>query len=283
MSCTDFVDRVETIACRVEDLLSERLGDVLHSLRALVRQREEVERACQARGSKEGRAAVRTTAVRRVLHRLLQWIRAVPVVGFNSQRYDLNVLKSPLMRRLVRVDAVVDGGGGDDDGDDATSCFDSDSGNCDNGEAGDDDDDGGDDGDGPLRFVVKRSNALTVVETRRLRFLDITNFIAPGFSYERYLKAYGCELTKGYFPYEWMDSLEKLRCTSLPPQEAFYSQLKGTGLTDEEYALYNSTPCVQTSALPRRTPDNVDSPNNQRTAKPGSVIPSFSMSIPLFS
>ena len=237
----DFVDRLETIACRVEDLLSERLDGVLHSLRVLVRQREEVERMCQARGSKEGRAAVRTTAVRRVLHRLLQWIRAVPVVGFNSQRYDLNVLKSPLMRRLVRVDAVVDGGGGgdddgDDDGDDATTRFELDSGNCDNSEAGDDDDDG-DDGDGALRFVVKRSNALTVVETRRLRFLDITNFIAPGFSYERYLKAYGCELTKGYFPYEWMDSLEKLRCTSLPPQEVFYSRLKGTGLTDEEYAL----------------------------------------------
>ena len=93
------------------------------------------------------------------------------------------------------------------------------------------------DDDGLLRFVVKRSNALTVVETRRLRFLDITNFIAPRFSYERYLKAYGCELTKGDFPYEWMDSLEKLRCTSLSPQEAFYSRLKGTGLTDEEYAL----------------------------------------------
>ena len=94
---------------------------------------------------------VMTTAVRRVLHRLLQWIRAVPVVGFNSQRYDLNVLKSPQMRCLVRVDAVGDGGGGgDDDGDDATSCFDSDSGNCDSGEAGDDDD--GDDGDGPPSF-----------------------------------------------------------------------------------------------------------------------------------
>ena len=36
----DFVDRLETIACRVEDLLSERLGGVLHSLQALVRQRE---------------------------------------------------------------------------------------------------------------------------------------------------------------------------------------------------------------------------------------------------
>ena len=40
----DFVGRLETIACRVEDLLSERLDGVLHSLRVLVRQREEVER-----------------------------------------------------------------------------------------------------------------------------------------------------------------------------------------------------------------------------------------------
>ena len=47
--------------------------------------------------------------VRRVLHKLLQWIRVVPVVGFNSQCYDLNVLKSLLMRRLVGADAVEDG------------------------------------------------------------------------------------------------------------------------------------------------------------------------------
>ena len=36
----DFADKLETIACRVEDFLSERLGGVLHSLLALVRQRE---------------------------------------------------------------------------------------------------------------------------------------------------------------------------------------------------------------------------------------------------
>ena len=47
--------------------------------------------------------------MRRVLHKLLQWIRVVPVVGFNSQCYDLNVLKSLLMRRLVGADAVEDG------------------------------------------------------------------------------------------------------------------------------------------------------------------------------
>ena len=79
----DFVDKLETIGCRVEDLLSERLGGVLHSLQTLVRQREKVERASRARGSKESRAAVRTMTVRRVLHQLLQWIRTVLLWSLN--------------------------------------------------------------------------------------------------------------------------------------------------------------------------------------------------------
>ena len=35
-----------------------------------------------------------------------------------------------------------------------------------------------------------------------------------------------------------MNSLKKLKCTSFFPQEAFHSQLKGTHVTDEEYALH---------------------------------------------
>ena len=90
------------------------------------------------------------------------------VIRFNSHSYDLNVLKSPLMRHLVCLDAVGDGGGGDgdvadggdDNSDSASSCLESDSGDSDNSEA-----DGDDDYEGPLRFVVKRSNALIVAET----------------------------------------------------------------------------------------------------------------------
>ena len=84
----NFVDKLETIACRVEDLLSERLGWCFAWSASLAKtEREEVERACQTRGSKEDRAAVRTMVARRVLQQLLQWIRVVQVVGFNSQRY----------------------------------------------------------------------------------------------------------------------------------------------------------------------------------------------------
>ena len=106
----DFVNKLEIIACCVEDLLSRRLDGVLRSLRSVVRHREETERACQTHGSREGSAAVKTMAVRCVLHQLLLWIRAVPIVGLNSQLYNLNVLKSPLMRRLVCVDAGEEGG-----------------------------------------------------------------------------------------------------------------------------------------------------------------------------
>ena len=62
------------------------------------------------------------------------------------------------------------------------------------------------------------------------------SYIAPGFSYDKYLKAYGCEVAKGHFPYEYMDRLERLDDTALPPKEAFFSRLKNEGISDEDYA-----------------------------------------------
>ena len=41
---------------------------------------------------------------------------------------------------------------------------------------------------------------------------------------------------KGVYPYEYMDSLEKLKETTLPPKEAFYLRLKDGGISDEDYA-----------------------------------------------
>ena len=41
---------------------------------------------------------------------------------------------------------------------------------------------------------------------------------------------------KGVYPYEYMDSLEKLKETKLPPKEAFYSRLNDEDISDENYA-----------------------------------------------
>ena len=42
-------------------------------------------------------------------------------------------------------------------------------------------------------------------------------------------------LRKGVYPYDYVDCMNKLDETSLPPIEAFYSKLTGEGITDEDY------------------------------------------------
>ncbi|KAK3733628.1 hypothetical protein RRG08_063298 [Elysia crispata] len=66
------------------------------------------------------------------------------------------------------------------------------------------------------------------ISTPKLKFFDITNFIAPGFSYAKYLAAY--DEQKYFFP-----SLEKFDETSLSPREAFHSSLRKTDLSQENY------------------------------------------------
>ena len=86
-----------------------------------------------------------------------------------------------------------------------------------------------------VKFVIKRNNNHMCLKTERLKFLDITNYLAPGFNYDAFIKAYECSQAKGYFPYEWVDSLEKLDCSELPPPEAFYSTLLQSEIMDEQY------------------------------------------------
>jgi hypothetical protein len=42
-----------------------------------------------------------------------------------------------------------------------------------------------------IKYTVKRNNVMCI-KTEALKFLDITNYMAPGFSYSQFLKAYGC-------------------------------------------------------------------------------------------
>ena len=79
--------------------------------------------------------------------------------------------------------------------------------------------------------VAKNGSKIMFILTDRLRFLDIINYLGPGTSYERWVKAYDCKTTKSWLPYEWFDSAEKLDYPGLPEYEAWYSKLK------KEYVL----------------------------------------------
>lgn len=73
------------------------------------------------------------------------------------------------------------------------------------------------------------------LKTDFLKLLGISNYVAPGFSYDQFVRAYECEQTKGFFPHEWVDGLDKLNETSLPLHAAFYSSLKNANITEQEY------------------------------------------------
>ena len=88
------------------------------------------------------------------------------------------------------------------------------------------------------KFVVKKANAYASLTTDRFKFLDVTQYLAPGNSYSSFLKSFQVSEDKGYFPYEWMDSLEKLNQPSLPSYVNFYSTLKKANVLELEYQAW---------------------------------------------
>ena len=86
-----------------------------------------------------------------------------------------------------------------------------------------------------LKFLVKNMNQYECVSTDKLKFLDIMSFIAPGFSYAKYLAAFEVEEQKGPFPYEYVTNLQRLDLPILPPKEAFFSSLRNEHILEEDY------------------------------------------------
>ena len=74
------------------------------------------------------------------------------------------------------------------------------------------------------------------IKTERLKFVDISNYLAPGYSYDQFLKAYECTAQKGFFPYEWFDDVAKLDYETLPAHDDFFSALRNKNISADEYS-----------------------------------------------
>ena len=135
--------------------------------------------------------------------KLQTWLHQLPTLGFNSSKYDLNTIKRFFVPLLIRNSDA-----------EHASCF-----------------------------AINHQNSFMCLSTDKLKFLDLVNYLAPGVSYDKYLKAYGYDLQKGRFPYEYTNDLVKLDDRALPPQDAFYSRLKNEGISDEDYALCHAAWC----------------------------------------
>ncbi|XP_019633364.1 PREDICTED: uncharacterized protein LOC109476787 [Branchiostoma belcheri] len=143
-------------------------------------------------GESDGKKQEKRTLIRKLIGRLHHHLRQLPVIGFNSGKYDVNAMKKVFLPHLYTQQENL--------------------------------------------RPIKKDNSFMSIETDHLKFLDLVNYVAPGFSYPHLLKAYECHETKGFFPYEWMDDLRKLDHAQLPPAEAFYSRLRGTHISPDDYA-----------------------------------------------
>ena len=181
----DMMDHLTAISDAAYESLLPLYADVLEELKTRKEAWDEEEE------EEDGKETVNPC---KTLEKQLQtWLRQLPVIGFNSGHYDLNVVKKFFIPYMLK-------------------------------------------GNDKTRFVIKRQNTFICLSTTNLKFLDVTQYLAPGVSYDKYLKAYGCDLQKGHFPYEYMDGIGKLEDRALPPQAAFYSQLKSEEISDADYA-----------------------------------------------
>ena len=121
-----------------------------------------------------------------------RYINTFPVFGFNSGKYDLNLIKSYLLPYLIHERDIQP-------------------------------------------TVIKKANHSVSFKFGDVQFLDILNFLGEATSLDSFLKAYKTSETKGFFPYEWFDSPNKLDAAFLPPYECFFSKLKDHNPLEKEF------------------------------------------------
>ena len=131
---------------------------------------------------------------KRLLKDLEMYCDVIPILGFNSSNYDLNLIKRKLFKFMDMYSSKAS--------------------------------------------VIKKANSYVCIQTDKFRFLDISNYLAPGCSYAQFLKAYEVDMSKSFMCYEWFTSVEKLQYPHLPPFESFYSSIKQCNVLEEDYLRY---------------------------------------------
>lgn len=173
-----FINYLLEVADKAKQLLMPRYEETFQRIDKLV--------------SKQRTEKYKNKYIKKFREPLMKWIEQIPVVGFNSSKYDINAIKNELFNALIKNDQAPD-------------------------------------------FTVKKTSTYMCISTQNLKFLDICAYLAPGYSYDKYIKAYDCDMQKGFFPYEWFDSTDKLSYKKLPKHADFYSSLKDKNITEEEY------------------------------------------------
>ena len=130
-----------------------------------------------------------------LMQHLERYTNTLPVFGFNSGRYDINLVKSYLIPYLIKEKEIEPS-------------------------------------------VIKKANDFVSFKFGDVQLLDIMKFLGGATTLDSFLKAYKASELKGYFPYEWFDTPNKLDEQQLPSYDDFYSKLKNSNPLDKEFDDY---------------------------------------------
>jgi hypothetical protein len=104
-----------------------------------------------------------------------------------------------------------------------------------------------------LNDIIKCNNKYRVISSGQFCFRDISAFLEPGSSLDKFLQAFDTEMVKGVFPHKVTQNIgeyikqhpylsgysnniiELLKHSSIPSKEWFYNDLKGESIPQEQY------------------------------------------------
>jgi hypothetical protein len=132
-----------------------------------------------------------TKAQKRYTQQLDRYVQEVPILGFNSGMYDINLNITEFINEMKNTKITA----------------------------------------------IKNGNTYKALIGGNFRFLDICQYIPPGFNLDKYITAFNPNgMKKSVFPYEYIDSFEKLNENiDVLSRKHFFSSLKNKGITDKEW------------------------------------------------
>ena len=140
---------------------------------------------------------------------LKKYMEQVAVLGYNSAKYDINLLKEYLIVQFLSDYAQQD----DKE---------------------------------PIKVIKQQASYSALELGHYLKFLDVYKYQSPSCTLDSFMKAEGVVDTnnsdksvKSYFPYEWFDSYDKLDYPGLPPPGCWFSTLKGYNVLGKSDAEIN--------------------------------------------
>ena len=89
-------------------------------------------------------------------------------------------------------------------------------------------------------FTVKKSRKYPCIKTEYFKFMDILQFLGPGYNLKSFFKAFGVSEQKGFFLYDYFTHADQLDETTLPPYETFYSTIKGCNILEKNTSRFKN-------------------------------------------